>query len=348
MKNARFIDVATLHARAGDGGNGCRSFRREKYVPKGGPDGGDGGRGGHVILKTDPNVTSLLHVFYQPHQVAERGVHGKGKKLYGKNGKDRIVPVPCGTVVRDTQTGSALADMVEPGETLIVARGGKGGLGNCHWTTSTHQAPTEHTPGEQGEQVLLQLELKIVADAGLVGFPNAGKSSLLTAISDAHPKIGAYPFTTLYPVLGTLVGEDYTRLTVADIPGLIEGAHQGIGLGHAFLRHIERAPILVVVVDMAGVDGRQPEDDYVHIREELRQHNPELIERPTLVVANKTDLPAAAENMKAFIQATGQSPLCVSAETGAGVETLKEALFALRAAGFSLLSPFQSSSSLLK
>ena len=332
MKTLRFIDVATLHARAGDGGDGCRSFCREKYVPKGGPDGGDGGRGGHVILKTDPNVTSLLHVIYQPHQVAERGVHGKGKKLYGKNGKDRIVTVPCGTVVRDAQTGSALADMVEPNETLVVARGGKGGLGNCHWTTSTHQAPTEHTPGEPGEHVTLQLELKIVADAGLVGFPNAGKSSLLTAISDAHPKIGAYPFTTLHPVLGTLVGEDYTRLTVADIPGLIEGAHQGVGLGHAFLRHIERAPILIIVVDMAGVDGRKPEDDYTQIREELRLHNPELIKRPTLVVANKTDLPEAAENMKDFIQATGQTPLSISAETGTGIAALKEALFTLRKA----------------
>ncbi len=333
MKTVRFIDVATLQARAGDGGNGCCSFRREKYVPKGGPDGGDGGRGGHVILQADPDLNSLLPIFYQPRQHAERGIHGKGKRLDGRRGRDRIVRVPCGTVVGDAETGSVLGELVTAGETMVVARGGKGGLGNCHWTSSTHQAPTEHTPGEPGEQRVLRLELKTVADAGLVGFPNAGKSSLLAALSDARPKVAAYPFTTLHPSLGTLISPEFSRLTVADIPGLIEGAHRGAGLGHAFLRHIERAPILVLVVDMAGVDGRTPHEDFFRIREELRLHKPELIERPTLVVANKMDLPEAADLRATFVRETGTDPLSVSAKTGVGIPELKLALFRAKAGG---------------
>jgi GTPase len=329
MKTIRFVDVAIMHALAGDGGDGCCSFRREKYVPKGGPDGGDGGRGGHVILKVAPDLSSLLPLFYQPHQRAGRGVHGKGKKLNGKVGRDCIVAVPRGTVVRDPESGSALADLVEPGQTFLAARGGQGGLGNCHWTTSTHQAPLEHTAGEPGEKKTLTLELKTVADVGLVGFPNAGKSSLLACISEARPKVAAYPFTTLHPSLGTLMGDDCSRITVADIPGLIDGAHRGVGLGHAFLRHIERAPVLVVVLDMAGVDGRKPEEDYSRILEELRLHKPELPERVGLIVANKMDRPEAAEQLQTFVRATERQPLTISAQNGEGVPALKAALFAL-------------------
>ncbi len=329
LKTRKFIDVTTLHAEAGDGGNGCCSFRREKYVPKGGPDGGDGGRGGHVILRTDPNLSSLIHILHQPHQRAGRGGHGQGSKRHGKNGADKMVPIPCGTVIRDAASGHILADLVSPGETLVVAHGGDGGMGNCHWTTSTRQAPTEHTEGGAGEKKTLRLELKLIADAGLVGFPNAGKSSLLSRISSAHPKVGSYPFTTLNPALGTLIDEKYSQLTVADIPGLIQGAHKGMGLGHDFLRHIERAPILVIVIDMAGVDGRDPLDDYTGIREELRLHREEMADRPSLLVAHKMDLREADANLSAFIRKTGKQPLPVSSVTGEGVDSLVQALFAL-------------------
>jgi len=244
-KSRTFIDSAVLRARAGKGGNGCASFRREKSVAKGGPDGGDGGRGGHVILKADQDVDSLVGIYYAPERRAKDASHGKGKKLHGRNGKDLIVRVPRGTEVWNAETCIMLGDMVEHGQNLVVARGGKGGLGNCHWKTATHQAPTEHTYGEQGESVCFRLELKLLADIGLVGFPNAGKSSLLSAISDAHPKVAAYPFTTLNPIIGTVVLKNYTSLKVADIPGLMKGAHDGTGLGHAFLRHVERSSHLI-------------------------------------------------------------------------------------------------------
>jgi len=330
VKARTFVDTAVVYACAGDGGNGCVSFRREKFVAKGGPDGGDGGRGGHVILRADKDRDSLIQLFYAPHQRAQNAGHGKGKKLHGRNGKDLVVEIPCGTEVWDQDSGIMLADVVQHGEELTVTRGGKGGQGNCHWTTSTHQAPTEHTAGEQGERVALRLELKLVADVGLVGFPNAGKSSLLTGISDAHPKIGAYPFTTLNPIIGTLVFEDYTRLTVADIPGLIEGAHKGAGLGHAFLRHIERSPFLVYVIDMAGVDMRSPHDDYVNLRNELEWHKKKLADRPSLVVANKMDLPAAKENLELFTRETGITPVPVSALARQGLDELRKAVFELR------------------
>lgn len=326
MKSHKFIDLVTVYVRAGDGGNGSVSFRREKFVAKGGPDGGDGGRGGHVIIRANRDINSLTRLYFTPHQRAGNGGHGGGKRSHGRNGKDLFVEVPCGTEVRDKETGELLCDIVEHGREFVTARGGNGGRGNCHWKTSTHQAPREHTDGEPGEEKTLRLELKLVADVGLVGFPNAGKSSLLSRISDAHPKVAPYPFTTLHPVIGTLIFDDYSRLTVADIPGLIEGAHEGVGLGHAFLRHIERARFLVFVLDMAGIDGRRPEDDYSNLKRELRLHDATLAERPCLVAANKMDLPEAEKSLVEFKKETGLSPVRVSATTGEGIDGLREAI----------------------
>lgn len=298
-------------------------------MERGGPDGGDGGRGGHIILKADRNRNSLEHIFYAPRHRAGDGGDGSGKTSHGRNGSDYVLPIPCGTQIRDRETGVLLGDLLEHEQELIVARGGKGGLGNVHWKSSTHQAPHEHTNGAAGEEVTLDLELKIVANVGLVGFPNAGKSSLLTAISDAHPKIAAYPFTTLNPVIGTVFFEDYTSVTVADIPGLIEGANYGVGLGHAFLRHVERAPLLVYVVDMAGSEGRNPYEDYKKVREELKLHRADLIKRPSLIVANKMDQPEAAKNLAEFKRKTRRAPLLISALTGEGVEKFKKELHRL-------------------
>jgi GTP-binding protein len=329
MKSRKFIDRAPLHALAGNGGNGCASFRREKFVALGGPDGGDGGRGGHVDLITDTEVDSLIGIYFSPFRRAEHGGGGGGRQMHGKNGKDLIVKVPCGTEVWDSESGEMIADLIEPGSTLRIAAGGKGGLGNVHWKTSTHQAPAEHTEGIPGEVITVKLELKISADIGLVGFPNAGKSSLLTEISDAHPKIGAYPFTTLNPIMGTIIFDDYTRLRVADIPGLVEGAHDGVGLGHDFLRHVERSRFLLYVIDMAGTDGRKPHEDYLCLTEELRLHKAELAERPSLVIANKMDEDIAAENLVEFIEATGIKPLEISAVLGEGIDRLKEEMHTL-------------------
>lgn len=323
------MDRVVVYAEGGRGGDGCVSFRREKYVPRGGPDGGDGGRGGHVIFRGDSSDRSLVNLYFNPHQRAGRGGHGKGKKLHGRNGTDLVAKVPCGTEIREKETGQLLCDIVLHGQEMIVATGGKGGLGNCHWTTPTHQAPTEHTPGEPGEKIALSLELKLIADVGLVGFPNAGKSSLLRMISHAHPKVAAYPFTTLHPVIGTLVMDDFSSITIADIPGLIRGAHHGAGLGHDFLRHIERAAALVHVVDMAGVDGRKPVDDYFTILDELGLHMKQLLSRPALVVANKMDLPDSAGNIEEFRRETKVEPIPVSAIAGSGAKILKQAIFNL-------------------
>jgi GTP-binding protein len=329
VKGFKFVETAGADILAGCGGNGSASFRREKYVPFGGPDGGDGGRGGHIILQADPNVDSLIALYYQPRQHAEDGGKGMGKKQHGRSGQDLVLKVPCGTVVRDETTGEILGDLITPGEQLMVARGGKGGLGNCHWKTSIHQAPLEHTKGEAGEQRRLRLDVKIVADIGLIGFPNAGKSTLLTAISHAHPKIAAYPFTTLQPVIGTIQYDTFTRLKLVDIPGLIQGAHTGAGLGHTFLRHVERTRGLVYVIDMAGSDGRHPADDYATLRDELNHYNPALLQRPALIVANKMDLDSALENLPEFIARTGQKPLLVSGLTRRGTDELKSALHKL-------------------
>ncbi|MEI6217573.1 MAG: Obg family GTPase CgtA, partial [bacterium] len=315
-----------LHACAGKGGNGCVSWRREKFVEKGGPDGGDGARGGHVILKADNNTDSLVDIYFAPHQRAQDGGRGGGQTLRGKAGKDLIVKVPLGTEVWDAAGTSMVADLVLHGDEFIAAHGGNGGLGNYRWRTKSFEALTAHTDGEPGELQTLKLELKLVADASLAGFPNAGKSSLLTAISSAHPKIGSYPFTTLNPVIGTVVFDDYSKISVADLPGLIKGAHEGIGLGHAFLRHMERARCLVYVLDMAGTDGRNPTDDYLNLKNELELHKAELIERPSLIVANKMDLEISAKNLARFTKKTRKKPILVSTITGEGIDKLKQAL----------------------
>ena len=293
-----FVDRATIRVTAGGGGNGCASFRREKFVPKGGPDGGDGGNGGSVILRAVSGEQSLVTYRYNPEHKAQRGEHGRGKKQHGRCGPDSVLEVPCGTVVRDPDSGELLADLDTPGMDVTVAHGGRGGFGNCHYVTSTRRAPRIFGEGTEGETRNLDLELKVIADVGLVGFPNAGKSTLLTAISNACPKTASYPFTTRHPVVGTIEFPDFFRLRVADVPGLIEGAHRNVGLGHSFLRHIERAPVLVYVLDMEGTDGRDPVDDFHGLQNELRLHRPELVERPGLIAANKIDGDHAAENLE--------------------------------------------------
>jgi len=313
VKTRTFVDHVVVHVRAGKGGDGSCSFRREACVPEGGPDGGDGGRGGHVIFKGSHDVDSLIALYFAPQLFAEDGVAGRGQKMYGRKGQDLIVRVPCGTSVFDTETGAQLADIVEHDQEVVIANGGKGGLGNVHFRTSTHQVPTEHTPGDDGEEFRLRLELKTIADAGLLGFPNAGKSSLLSCVSDAHPKIASYPFTTLNPIVGTIRYPDFSQLRVADVPGIIEGASAGVGLGIDFLKHLARSRVLVYVIDMAGTDNREPWKDYLTLRNEIEQHDAELLERPSLVLANKMDEDAAVKNLPKFIKKTGVTPLPVSA-----------------------------------
>ncbi len=329
MKQIPFKDRVQIHVLAGKGGDGVASFRREKFIPRGGPSGGDGGRGGHVFLRASRNVSSLVHLYYEPIQRAEAGGPGRSKQQYGRNGRDRWIEVPCGTEVRRAEDGDWVGEVLAHGDTLRVARGGKGGLGNCHFATPSHRAPRECTPGEPAEEYKLILEMKLVADAGLVGYPNAGKSSLLRVLSAARPKVAPYPFTTLHPAPGTVIFDDLTTLRVTDIPGLIDGAHRGVGLGHDFLRHIERTSLLVLVLDMAGVDGRDPAADHAHLLEELQLYRADLMERPRLVVANKMDLPDAQEHLTDFIRTAGIQPLPVSALTGAGIPELKAALRAL-------------------
>ncbi len=326
MKTRTFVDEVVLHATAGNGGNGSASFRREKFVPHGGPDGGDGGRGGHIILEGSRDTDSLIGIYYSPVRRAEDGGIGRGQQASGRNGQDLVILVPCGATIYDKDSGELLGEILEHGQQQIIARGGKGGRGNVHWKTSTHQAPTEHTPGETGEEKSLKLVLRIIANIGLVGFPNAGKSLLISKLTGAHPKVAPYPFTTLNPIIGTMVFEDYVRVTVADIPGLIEGAHEGLGLGHGFLRHIERSAILVYVIDMSGIDGRKPYEDYRSLRNELKLHSAEMIRRPSVIVANKMDVPEAAGNLKEFKRKTRTRPISISALTGEGTAALRQTL----------------------
>jgi GTP-binding protein len=375
-----FIDEVKIHARAGHGGKGCVAFLRETFRPKGGPSGGNGGRGGDVILQADHDLNNLIAQFYQPRLLAQNGGAGLGKGMDGHAGRDLIVKVPCGTLVwrldafaqnpamsggtvpvraeepalRSSSTrravirssgsarareidleheplappsasgharGELIADLTEHGRQFVLCKGGRGGLGNRHFATATRQAPRFAQPGESGEHGDFLLELRLIAEVGLVGYPNAGKSTLLTAISKARPKIAPYPFTTLHPQIGIVEYPDYFRLTVCDVPGLIEGAHRNVGLGHAFLRHIERCRILVLLLDMAGTDGRKPWDDYRQLLSELALYDPGLMDRPRLVVANKMDEAVAAANLRKFRQKIRKTPVMpISAAFGEGVE----------------------------
>ncbi len=323
MKTRKFIDSATVYAQAGNGGHGSASFRREKFIPNGGPAGGDGGHGGDVTLRADPDINSLIALHFRPHQRAGHAGHGGNKQLHGKNGKDLVINVPCGTEIWDKESDIILGEVVAPGEEILVAKGGKGGLGNCHFKSSTNQAPTKRTEGVTGDERTLRLELKIVSDLGLVGFPNAGKSSLISVVSEAHPKVAPYPFTTLNPIIGTVIFEDWTKIRVADIPGIIEGAHKGVGLGYAFLRHIERSRGLVFVIDMSGIDGREPWDDFKGLLDEIKLYDQRLADLPFLLVANKMDTPEAKEKIKEFRKKVGRDVVEISTLSGEGLDALK-------------------------
>ena len=380
-----FIDEIKIYARAGHGGKGCVAFQREKYRPKGGPSGGNGGRGGDVILEADHDLNNLINQYYQPRLIAQSGEQGMGKGMDGHAGKDLVVKVPCGTLVWRTESndqpeavevpeqpssrpalqssmskrplfrvssgvtamevdlsadgdepapasghrpqGELVVDLTQHGQRFVLCKGGRGGLGNRNFATATRQTPRFAQPGEAGDEGDFLLELRIMAEVGLVGYPNAGKSTLLTAISRARPKIAPYPFTTLHPQIGIVEYADFHRLTVCDVPGLIEGAHSNVGLGHEFLRHIERCVVLVLLLDMAGTDGRAPWDDYQSLLNELELYDPGLLERPRLVVANKMDEPPAEENLKKFKRRIRKTPvLPIAAAFDQGTEEFKQTI----------------------
>lgn len=378
-----FVDEIKIYARAGHGGKGCIAFHREAFVPKGGPSGGNGGRGGSVILQADHDLNNLIAQYYQPRLIAAEGEHGLGKGMDGHAGKDLIVKVPCGTLVwrlaggptgasadedesqddkpmfrtsaskrplirsasgalaqeidlskegvvgesASADQGELIADLTQNGQQFVLCKGGRGGLGNRNFATAARQTPRFAQPGEPGGEGEFLLELRIIAEVGLVGYPNAGKSTLLTAISKARPKIASYPFTTLHPQIGIVEYEDFHRLTVCDVPGLIEGAHQNVGLGHAFLRHIERCKILVLLLDMAGTDNRAPWDDYKQLLKELELYDPALLDRPRLVVANKMDEAVAETNLKQFKKKIKKVALLpISAAFDQGVEKFKKTI----------------------
>ncbi len=376
-----FVDEIKIYARAGHGGKGCVAFQREKFRPKGGPSGGNGGRGGDVILVADHDLNNLIAQYYQPRLLAQDGEFGLGKGMDGHAGKDIVVKVPCGTLVwrLDSGLGSEVSresareefqslsrrrrtmrpfpegedrgeeeqdsaaayapasdshprgelviDLTDHGQRFVLCQGGRGGLGNRNFATAARQTPRFAQPGEPGGEGNFLLELRIMAEVGLVGYPNAGKSTLLTAISQARPKIAAYPFTTLHPQIGIVEYADFHRLTVCDVPGLIEGAHRNVGLGHEFLRHIERCKVLVLLLDMAGTDGRAPWDDFKNLLRELELYDPALVTRPRLVVANKMDEPAAEENLKKFKRRIRKTPvLAMSAAFDVGVKEFKQAI----------------------
>ncbi len=371
-----FVDEIKIYARAGHGGPGCIAFQREKYRPKGGPSGGNGGRGGDVILEADHDLNNLIQQYYQPRLIAQDGEAGKGKGMDGHAGKDLLVKVPCGTLAwklsveepqgpiasyksemsrrprfRSNVQGRAMeidfskdrlqadtgvnsgserelvADLTEHGQRFVLCKGGRGGLGNRNFATATRQTPRFAQPGEAGAEGSFEFELRTVADVGIVGYPNAGKSTLLTAISQARPKVAPYPFTTLHPQIGIVDYPDFARITVCDVPGLIEGAHQNIGLGHKFLRHIQRCKLLVVLLDMAGVDGRTPWDDYTSLLQELEYYDPSLLQRPRLVVANKMDEAIADENFKKFKRRFKRLQILpVAAAFDQGIEKFKKVI----------------------
>lgn len=329
----QFIDYVKIHVFAGDGGRGCVSFRREKYVPRGGPNGGDGGRGGHVVLRALAEMNTLLDFRYRREYKAERGEHGKGSNKHGRDGEDLIIPVPVGTVVRDALTDEVVADLDRNGAEVVIAKGGRGGLGNAHFATATRQAPKFAQPGEPGEERQLVLELKLLADVGLIGLPNAGKSTLISVISAARPKIADYPFTTLVPNLGVVKMEDFRSFVVADIPGLIEGAHRGAGLGFQFLRHVERTSLLLHLVDISDMLESDPVEDFEKINRELVLYNatlgstlgPELGARPMAVAGTKLDLAGSGERLnrlRDYCREKGLDFFALSAATGEGVREL--------------------------
>lgn len=320
-----FIDEAKIWVKAGDGGKGCIAFRREKYVPRGGPAGGDGGDGGDVVLESSQHLNTLLSFRYNQEFRAERGRHGEGSKRHGARGEERVVQVPVGTLVFDQETAEQLFDFVEPGQRFVIARGGRGGRGNARFASSTNRAPRRADPGEPGEERRLRLELKLLADIGLVGFPNAGKSTLISKLSAAHPKIADYPFTTLEPCLGVVAVDAERSFVLADIPGLIEGAHAGHGLGTRFLRHIERTRLLVHLVDVSDT-GRTPREDFEIVRGELARFSAALLEKPVVVVANKIDQPGTAERLaalRAYCDEQDLPFLAVSALRGDGLDPLR-------------------------
>lgn len=376
-----FVDQVKVYAKAGDGGKGCVAFLREKFRPKGGPCGGNGGRGGNVILRASHDLNNLIDQYYAPRLIAKNGAPGGGKEMDGRSGKNLIVKVPCGTliwklgsqqppppveeeedddqpmmmasanrpVIRSAggamaqeidlsaeeeetyvppeETAELIADLTEDGQEFVLCTGGKGGLGNKNFATATRQVPRFAQPGEPGDEGDYRLELRIIAEVGLVGYPNAGKSTLLTAISRARPKVAAYPFTTLHPQIGIVEFDDYSRLTVCDVPGIIEGAHENVGLGHAFLRHIMRCRIIVLLIDMAGTDDREPWDDYFSLLNELEQYHPSLTAKPRIVVANKIDEPVAEENLKTFKQKTGEENVIqIAAGFDVGIDRFKTAI----------------------
>ncbi len=320
-----FIDRVKIKIKAGDGGNGVTAFRREKFVPRGGPSGGDGGRGGSVWIESDEGLNTLLHLRYNPEHKAERGHHGEGSNRHGKDGQDITVRVPVGTQILDADTGDAVFDFTEAGQRYLAAKGGKGGWGNSHFATPTRRAPKYHYNGRPGEEKEFQLELKLIADVGLVGFPNAGKSTLISVISAAKPKIADYPFTTLEPNLGVVDMGDYRTFVVADIPGLIEGASEGAGLGDRFLRHVERTKLILHLVDVSSVSGRDPVEDYEIINKELAAYNADLAERRQIVVATKIDSlddPDRLESLKVRALRDGREFFAISSVTNTGVREL--------------------------
>ncbi len=323
-----FIDECLIKVHAGDGGRGCISFRREKYEPWGGPNGGDGGRGGDVILLGNDDTNNLIDYKFKPHWKAERGEHGLGSDQHGSDGKHCVLKVPLGTIVTDEATGKIVAEVLTDGERIVLCKGGNGGWGNTHFKSSTNRAPKRSNPGHPGELGNYRLVLKSIADVGLVGFPNAGKSSLTGRITKAHPKTAAYPFTTLHPQIGVIeLEKHYDRLLLADVPGLIEGANENRGLGHRFLRHIERCAVLIFLIDMAGVDARDPREDYATLLSELKLYDKSLLKKPRLVVANKMDLEEAPTHLTKFRRKYKVDVVTISCVSGEGLDELKEILY---------------------
>jgi GTP-binding protein len=326
-----FIDRAKIHVQGGDGGNGVTAFRREKFVPRGGPSGGDGGRGGDVVLVADASLNTLLHLRYNPRHVADRGLHGEGSNRSGRDGEDLIVRVPVGTQIFDADTGDLLHDLSHDGARWLAARGGRGGFGNAHFTSSTNRAPRYHQTGSKGEERELQMELKLLADVGLVGFPNAGKSTFISTVSAARPKIADYPFTTLEPHLGVVDIGDFRTFVIADIPGLIEGAHAGAGLGDRFLRHIERTKLLLHLVDVSSLPQLEPVAAYETVNRELASYSEDLAMRPQFVVATKIDAlddPQRLESLRARAEQDGKPFFAISSATNEGVRELIHAVSA--------------------